>query len=263
MFNFYNLCSGSSGNSSLIQTENSKILVDAGGSAKGITEALSSISVDISSLDAIVVTHEHLDHVKSLGTISKKYNIPVYANIETWNAMPEQKAKILDENQKTFEVNSQFQIRDVLLNPFSIPHDAANPCGFNFFHDGQKASIATDLGHITPDIMNNLAKSKFILLESNYDPNILKCSRYPYHLKLRISGPEGHLSNEVCGKVVSKLIPTGLTNVLLGHLSKENNFPELAYKTVAEEVLPSINNESDILIGVARRSGAPTTIHIA
>ncbi len=263
MFNFYNLCSGSSGNSSLIQTENSKILVDAGGSAKGITEALSSISVDISSLDAIVVTHEHLDHVKSLGTLSKKYNIPVYANIETWNAMPEQKAKILDENQKTFEVNSQFQIRDVLLNPFSIPHDAANPCGFNFFHDGQKASIATDLGHITPDIMNNLAKSKFILLESNYDPNILKCSRYPYHLKLRISGPEGHLSNEVCGKVVSKLIPTGLTNVLLGHLSKENNFPELAYKTVAEEVLPSINNESDILIDVAKRSGTPTTIHIA
>lgn len=263
MFNFYNLCSGSTGNSSLIQTENSKILIDAGGSAKKITEALSSINVDISSLDAILVTHEHIDHVQSLGTISKKYNIPVFANKETWEAMPDQKAKILDSNQKLFDVNSEFEIKDILLKPFSIPHDAANPCGFNFFHDNQKASIATDLGHITPEIMENLAKSKFILLESNYDPNILKCSKYPYALKLRISGPDGHLSNETCGKVVSKLIPTGLSNVLLGHLSKENNFPELAYKTVVEEVLPSLNNETDITIGVAKRVGSPTFINIA
>ena len=178
MFNFYNLCSGSTGNSSLIQTENSKILIDAGGSAKKITEALSSINVDISSLDAILVTHEHIDHVQSLGTISKKYNIPVFANKETWEAMPDQKAKILDSNQKLFDVNSEFEIKDILLKPFSIPHDAANTCGFNFFHDNQKASIATDLGHITPEIMENLAKSKFILLESNYDPNILKCSKF-------------------------------------------------------------------------------------
>ena len=263
MFNFYNLCSGSTGNSSLIQTENSKILIDAGGSAKKINEALSSINVDISSLDAILVTHEHIDHVQSLGTISKKYNIPVFANKETWNAMPDQKVKILSSNQQLFEVNSEFEIKDVLFKPFSIPHDAANPCGFNFFHDNKKASIATDLGHITPEIMENLSKSKFILLESNYDPNILKCSKYPYALKLRISGPDGHLSNETCGKVVSKLIPTGLSNVLLGHLSKENNFPELAYKTVAEEVLPSLNNESDIAIGVAKRVGQPTFINIA
>ena len=263
MFNFYNLCSGSSGNSSLLQTDNSKILIDAGGSAKRITEALSSVNVDISSIDAIIVTHEHIDHIQSLGTISKKYNIPVYANIETWNSMPEQKLKILEENQKTFIVNTEFEIKDVLLKPFSIPHDAANPCGFSFFHDEKKASIATDLGHITPEIMDNLSRSKFILLEANYDPNILKCSRYPYPLKLRISGPEGHLSNETCGKVVSKLIPTGLSNVLLGHLSKENNFPELAYKTVAEEVLPKLNNDSDISLGVAKRTGAPTIINIA
>lgn len=263
MFKFYNLCSGSTGNSSLIQTENSKILIDAGGSAKKITEALSSINIDISSLDAILVSHEHVDHIQSLGTISKKYNIPVYANLETWNAMPDQKVKILPENQKIFIANKSFEIRDIMLQPFSIPHDAANPCGFSFFHDGQKASIATDLGHITPDIMQNLSQSKFILLEANYDPNILKCSKYPYSLKMRISGPDGHLSNETCGKVVSKLIPLGLTSVLLGHLSKENNFPELAYKTVAEEVLPKLNNESDISIGVAKRFGSPTIIDIA
>lgn len=263
MFNFYNLCSGSSGNSSLIQTENTKILIDAGGSAKRITEALSSINVDISSLDAILVTHEHVDHVQSLGTISKKYNIPVYANKETWNAMPDQKLKVLNENQKKFIINDDFEIKDILLKSFSIPHDAANPCGFSFIHNGIKASIATDLGHITPEIMQNLEKSSFILLEANYDPNILKYSKYPYSLKLRISGPDGHLSNETCGKVVSKLIPTGLSSVLLGHLSKENNFPELAYKTVAEEVFSDLTNESDISIGVAKRTGTPTFINIA
>ena len=125
MFNFYNLCSGSSGNSSLLQTDNSKILIDAGGSAKRITEALSSVNVDISSIDAIIVTHEHIDHIQSLGTISKKYNIPVYANIETWNSMPEQKLKILEENQKTFIVNTEFEIKDVLLKSFwTVKRDA-------------------------------------------------------------------------------------------------------------------------------------------
>ena len=263
MFKFCSLFSGSSGNCLLVESEDSKVLIDAGGSAKKIVDALSLVGVKPEDLKAIVVTHEHSDHVKSLGTLSKKFNIPVFANTETWDAMPEQKEKILVENQKTFIVNKDFEIADLKFSPFNIPHDAANPCGFNIFHDNQKISIATDLGHITPEIMSHLEKSCFALLESNYDLNVLKCSRYPYALKQRIAGPLGHLSNDTSGKVISKLVDSGLKNVLLGHLSKENNFPELAYKTVAEEVLTNRNNESDIHIGVARRDCPSSVIDIA
>lgn len=263
MFKFCSLFSGSTGNSLLIESDNSKILVDAGESAKKIVSALSLVNVDISDIDAILVTHEHSDHVKSLGTLSKKYNIPVYANQNTWNAMPEQKEKILEDNQNTFIVNDTFEIKDLSFNPFSIPHDAADPCGFNVFHKNNKMSIATDLGHITPSIMNNLEKSSFIHLESNYDPNILKYSSYPLYLKQRITGPEGHLSNNNSGEIISKLIKTGLSSVMLGHLSKENNFPELAYKTVVEEIISNHHDESDIQIRVAKRDGPSSIIDIA
>ena len=156
MLKFCSLFSGSTGNCLFVESENSKILIDAGGSAKKITSALSLIGVAPEEIDGIIVTHEHSDHVQSLGTMSKKFNIPVFANKETWNAMPEQKAKILDDNQMFFSVGNEFEIKDLKINPFSIPHDAANPCGFNIFKDSKKISIATDLGHITPDLMQHL-----------------------------------------------------------------------------------------------------------
>lgn len=263
MFKFCSLFSGSTGNSLLIETDNSKILIDAGESAKKIVSALSLLNVDITDINAILVTHEHSDHVKSLGTLSKKYNIPVYATQNTWNAMPEQKEKILQENQNTFIVNKDFEVNDLSFTPFHIPHDAADPCGFNISHKNNKISIATDLGHITPEIMNNLEKSSFILLESNYDPNILKYSKYPFYLKQRIAGPEGHLSNNTSGEIISNLMKTGLNSVMLGHLSKENNFPELAYKTVVEKIIDNHHDESDIRINVAKRDGPSSIINIA
>ena len=141
MFKFCSLFSGSTGNSLFVETENSKILVDAGESAKKIVSALSLIGIEVTDIDAILVTHEHIDHVKSLGTLSKKYNIPVYANENTWNAMPEQQGKILEENQKKFSVNKEFEIKDLTFQPFSIPHDAADPCGFNILHKKNKIVI--------------------------------------------------------------------------------------------------------------------------
>ncbi len=253
MFKFCSLYSGSTGNSLFIETNDTRILVDTGESCKKITEALSNIDVSMDSINAIIVTHEHIDHVKGLGTISKKFNIPVYANSETWDAMPLQKDKIDEINIRTFNLNESFEIRDLKINPFSIPHDAANPCGFNIYYNDNKISIATDLGHINSEILHNLENSSFILLESNYDPNILKCSPYPYHLKQRISGPNGHLSNDIAGKTISHLINTGLKQVMLGHLSKENNFPELAYKTVVETLLENNYDESSIRLSVAKR----------
>lgn len=252
MFQFCSLYSGSSGNCSFVQTNNTKILIDAGESAKKIGEALNSINVDPSSIDAILITHEHSDHIKGLGVFSKKFQIPVYANLETWNAMPKQKEKIDENNIHIFEFD-KFNIGDIEVKPFSIPHDAANPCGFNLYHDNKKMSIATDIGHMTKDVINHLTDSSFMLLEANYEPEILKCSSYPYLLKERIKGPNGHLSNSDAGKTISYLMNHGLNNVMLGHLSKENNFPELAYKTVVEELMENQVSENSLHLSVANR----------
>lgn len=260
MFKFCSLYSGSSGNSLFVQTDNTKILVDAGESAKKIETALNSININIDEIDAILVTHEHSDHVKGIGTISKKFNIPIYANKETWEAMPAIAEKIQEKN--TFNIEEKFEIGDLKIYPFSIPHDAVNPCGFNLFYDNEKISIATDIGHMDKKIVHNLEGSSFILLESNYDPNILSYSKYPYHLKQRIAGPKGHLSNELAGKTISYLLNTGLKSVMLGHLSKESNFPELAYKTVIDELYANNFDENKIRIGVAERSGPSEILNL-
>ena len=189
MFQFCSLYSGSSGNCSLVQTENTKILIDVGQSSKKIAEALSSMDIDPYSINGILVTHEHSDHVKGLGVFSKKYNVPVYANLETWNAMTNQKEKVASENVKLFSFN-KFSIGDIDIRPFAIPHDAANPCGFNVYHKDKKLSLATDIGHINKSIMDCLMSSNFLLLEANYEPEVLRCSKYPYMLKSRISGPK-------------------------------------------------------------------------
>ena len=173
MFNFCNLYSGSSGNSSLIETENTKILIDAGVSSKKIETALSTLNVEPNSLDGILITHEHTDHVQGLGTFVKKFNVPVYVNSKTLDAMPKQKDKISTNNIKIFNINEKFEIGDLQIKSFPIPHDAANPCGFNIYKANQKISIATDIGHMTKDIVKNLEDSIFILLESNYDPEVL------------------------------------------------------------------------------------------
>ncbi len=263
MFEFCSLYSGSSGNSLFIQSKKTHILIDAGESARKIENALSSIDVAPNTLDAIIITHEHMDHVKSLGTLVKKYNIPVYATKETWNSMPDQANKINSNLQKYYFPSDELKIGDIKVNPFSIPHDASNPCGFNISNGTNQISIATDLGHITKDIVERLEKSSFILLESNYDPEILKFSRYPYYLKKRISGEYGHLSNQDAGKLIAYLSTKNLKSVMLGHLSKENNFPELAYKTVADELINRNFDLSKIKINVASREKPSKIIKIS
>lgn len=261
MLNFCSLYSGSSGNCLFIESENTKLLVDAGVSLKKIEEGLTSLNIEPSSLDAVLITHEHSDHIKGLSVLSKKYNIPVFANKETWNFLP--KDKIIEENQKQFNMYKEFKIGDLNILPFEIPHDAINPSGFNISVGNSKISVATDLGHVTQEIFNLLKNSKFIMLESNYDPEVLKCSSYPYKLKTRIAGPNGHLSNNTAGKVISRLVNNGLKSVMLGHLSKETNFPELAMRTVIEE-LQSCNISHDAInLNIATRICPSTIINIA
>ena len=262
MLKFCSLYSGSSGNSLYVEAENTKLLIDAGESSKKIENALNGLNVDIHDIDAILVTHEHSDHIKGLATLAKKFNIPVYANQETWEAMPEIAEKVQLSKQNKFIPYKKFDIGDFKILPFQIPHDAANPCGFNLFYGNQKISIATDLGHIDTKLIKYLEESRFILLEANYDPNILKYSKYPYPLKQRIAGPNGHLSNEMAGKTISYLMKSGLSKVLLGHLSKENNFPELAYQTVIDELCNNNFDENQLSISVASRSTPSRIINL-
>ena len=200
MLNFCSLYSGSSGNSLFVQTDNTKLLIDAGVSSKKIEKALTDIDVDPSSLDGILVTHEHSDHVQGLGTFSKKFDLPVFVNQETLDAMPKQRDKIADKNIKKFKVAEKFSVGDLDINPFSIPHDAVNPCGFTILNENKKISIATDIGHMTNDILKNLEESLFVMLESNYDPEVLKCSSYPFSLKSRIAGPSRTFVKSNCWK---------------------------------------------------------------
>ena len=262
MFKFCSLYSGSSGNSLFIETQNTKLLIDAGVSSKKIENALNDINIDPSTLDGILVTHEHIDHVQGLGTLSKKFDLPVFVNQETLDAMPKQKDKISEKNVKTFKISDKFEIRDLEIKPFSIPHDAANPCGFNIWKDNKKISIATDIGHMTNPILKSLEESLFIMLEANYDPEVLRCSPYPFTLKSRIAGPTGHLPNEMAGKTISHLLKSGLKNAMLGHLSKQSNFPELAYKTVVDELISNNYNEDCISLSVASRDNHSKIITI-
>ena len=263
MFNFTSLYSGSSGNCLLIQSNNTNILVDAGVSQQKISAALASFSLTFENIDAIVVTHEHADHISSVGSISKRYDIPVYINSETLSAVPVQKDKIKDSNKRIFVPGKLFQINDISVKGFSIPHDAANPCGFNFYHRDKKLTIATDIGHMNNRLINELKDSSFVLIEANYDPDILKYSRYPYQLKQRILGDYGHLSNETTGKTLAELTTKhSLKSAMLGHLSKENNFPELALKTVSDELKKKNITSKDLSITVASRDYPSKTIEL-
>ena len=262
MFKFCNLYSGSSGNCSFVGTDNINILIDCGESQKKISDALESIGKNINKIDAIIVTHEHSDHVKNLGAISKKYNIPVYANEKTFENMLEQTSLIDEKNKKIFNTDDHFEIGDLKIYPFHIPHDAAEPCGYNIYNEDKKISIATDIGHMDNNILKKLEESQFLLLESNYEPEILKYAKYPYYLKQRIAGPNGHLSNQEAGLTITKLVYSGVNNIMLGHLSKQTNFPELAYKTVMEEIIKSKIN-SELSLNVASRLKPSKVIEVS
>ena len=163
MFNFCSLYSGSSGNSLFVETENTKLLIDAGVSCRKIETALNNLNINPASINGILITHEHSDHIQGLGTFAKKYDLPIFANQKTLDAMPKQIEKIKEKNIKKFVIEEKFEIGDIKIKPFSIPHDAANPCGFNLFKDNKKLSIATDIGHMTNGILKNLEDSIFIL----------------------------------------------------------------------------------------------------
>ncbi|MCX7749861.1 MAG: MBL fold metallo-hydrolase [Clostridia bacterium] len=244
MIKFCSLYSGSSGNSIFLSDGNTKVLIDAGLSGKKIIEALCTIGENPVELSAILISHEHSDHIRGAGILSRKFDIPIYANEATWSAMEKWIGPVNVKNKIYFETGMEFVIGDIGIKAFSIPHDASEPVGFNFFMHNKKITTATDIGHITKPLLENLIDSHILLLESNHDVEMLKVGPYPWMLKKRIMGDWGHLSNETAAKVVAYLAEKGTKRFVLGHLSRENNFPELAYQTAL-----NILNEKNIKIG--------------
>ncbi len=229
---FCSLASGSSGNCHLINDGESSILIDVGLSGVRIENKLKEIDIDPGSLTAILVSHEHNDHICGVGVLSRRYNIPIYANRGTWEGMGTKIGEIRENNIKCFNSGEDFNIKDFNIRSYDISHDANEPVGFSIEKDDVKISIVTDLGYIDENITKQVGGSDLVVLESNHDEEMLKVGRYPYYLKRRILSDVGHLSNEAAGDAIIDLVNENVRSILLAHLSKENNFPELAVTTI-------------------------------
>lgn len=251
-FIFAPLFSGSSGNALLVQRDDTSVLVDAGLAGKRISEEMAKAGVEIAKLNAIFVTHEHSDHIAGIGVLMRKFHVPVYATEQTWKAILEKMDRIPTELMRYVESGQEVQVGALCAKPFSIPHDAACPVGYTFTGGGKKLAIATDLGCIEDGWMDAVSGADMLLLESNHDVDMLRAGRYPYELKMRILGNKGHLSNDAAGAAAVQLCAQGVKQILLGHLSAENNFPELAWESVAMQLRQAGVN---IPLGVASRSG--------
>ncbi|MBN2260772.1 MAG: MBL fold metallo-hydrolase [Clostridiales bacterium] len=230
---YCSLASGSAGNCHFISTETTHIILDFGMSTRYVKNSLEAIGFDIADVQGVFITHEHSDHIKGLKTFIKNYNIPVYMNKCTFDFVKE---KVREEDWDKViivEGNIDMIIGDISIVNFDISHDAAHPTGYNFFHMDKKLSIVTDIGIMTDEVVSFLEQSNFLVIEANHDVNMLMFGPYPYYLKRRINSEIGHLSNEEAAKTVFKVYKTGkLKNVVLAHLSRENNMPELAHLTV-------------------------------
>ena len=262
--NLCSIASGSSGNCIYTGTDKTGILIDAGISAKRIEQGLASVDRNIKDIKGIFISHEHSDHIKGLGVLARKHHIPIYGTKGTIQAI--KKCTSLGEIDRDLyhEIlpDENVQIEDLIIQPFRISHDAAEPVAYRMESGGKSAAIATDLGFYTQKIVDKLQKLDVLLLESNHDTHMVEVGGYPYHLKQRILSDRGHLSNESAGKLLCHLLHDDLKAVFLGHLSKDNNYDELAYETVKLEI--AFGSEKykpdDFLIEVAKREAVSRMI---
>ncbi|MDO4291655.1 MAG: MBL fold metallo-hydrolase [Eubacteriales bacterium] len=252
------IASGSSGNCIYAGTETTHVLVDAGISGKRVENGLNQIGLTGHDIDGILITHEHNDHIAGLGVLSRRYGIPIYATPGTAAAIRSCRSLGVIPEELFCEVHADqpFAIKDLCINPMQISHDAAEPVGYRFSYGSRRAAVCTDLGTYNEYTVECLKGMDVLLLEANHDVNMLQVGSYPYYLKQRILGNRGHLSNENSGRLLSRVLHDHLQRVILGHLSHENNLPELAYETVRMEIDLADNpyRAGDFPIQVARRS---------
>lgn len=261
------IASGSSGNCIYVGTDATHILVDVGISGKRTEEGLNTLGLTCRDIDGIFITHEHIDHISGLGVLARKYGIPIFATKGTIAAIKQTKSVgAIDEDLfQPICADEKLIVKDMTLNPMQISHDAAEPVAYRISHGNKKIAIITDLGTYNDYTVECLKGMDALLLEANHDVNMLQVGPYPYYLKQRILGNRGHLSNELSGRLLSELLHDKMQAVVLGHLSKENNLPELAYETVRLEITMADNEykAADFPISVAKRSDVSPVIHIA
>ena len=254
MRRFCSLQSGSNGNALYFENGKTKLLIDCGISAKRVAERLSELGVAAEELDGILVTHEHSDHVAGSRVFTKRFGTPVYATAGTLEAMEEQRGSVESEIH-ILQPGQFFDIGSVTVQPFELPHDAREPVGYILHAGGRKVAIATDMGKICENIALEMKNSNFVFLESNYDEMMLKTGRYHPQLKRRILGSEGHFSNDQAAKFAAALVRSGTGNIMLGHLSANNNRPPLAFGRVSEEIRQQgAEIGGDVILDVASRS---------
>lgn len=232
------IASGSSGNCIYVGSDSHHLLIDAGISGKRVEAGLQDLELSGKDIDGILLTHEHSDHIKGLGVLARKYGLPIYATPGTAGAVKAMKSlgKIDESLFVEIQADRDFEIGDLKISPFHISHDAADPVAYRIACGEKKMAVATDLGIYTDYTIEHLKGLDVLLLEANHDIHMLQVGAYPYPLKQRISGELGHLSNESAGKLLCQVLHDNMKAVMLGHLSKENNYAELAYETVKLEI---------------------------
>ncbi len=263
---FVPLSSSSKGNCLFLSYNGTKILIDVGMTCKKVTERLGQIGVELSEIDGIFITHHHGDHIAGLDVIYRKHNIPIYATEKTWQYLIRHN-KVKDIKQSHINYIYTYEnisLNDIFIKPFNVPHDACCTVGYSIYLkglDGYKVSIATDFGHVTEEIIDNLQETNLLFLESNHDIEMLENGKYPRDLKDRVLGKRGHISNVTAGELITKIYHKGLEYIFLGHLSEDNNIPLIAYDTVAT-ILESheIIVNKDLELKVADRTLISETI---
>lgn len=232
------IASGSSGNCICVGSDNTHVLIDVGVSGKRIENGLNEIELKTSEMQGILITHEHIDHIAGLGVLARRYGIPIFATEKTINAILNTKSvgKIDEDLFQIIKPGRRFSIGELMFNPISISHDAADPVAYKVMNEDKSVAVITDLGNYNQALVDELQGLDALLLEANHDVKMLQTGVYPYPLKQRILSDRGHLSNERSGQLLSELLHDKFGTVVLGHLSKENNYEELAYEAVRLEV---------------------------
>lgn len=257
------LMSGSSGNAIYIESQKAKVLIDAGQAGKTLTRALrESCGVDPGDLDAILITHAHRDHIHGAGIMSRKYDLPLYATEGTWCEMEPLVGKIKPEKQMYLQNNASLELGDLKIETFPTSHDAMEPVGFICGYGDKSVGIATDSGVFTTAMGNKLRNVACLVLEANHDTEMLNKGPYPWYLKRRIASILGHLSNESAGGALLRTMGEKTKNVILAHLSEENNRPALALQTVLEILGKNQVSLEEVDITVAPRYRAGMCIRI-
>ncbi len=260
----FSIASGSSGNCICVGNDSDHIMIDCGISGKRIEEGMNAMDYATKDMDGILVTHEHADHIAGLGVIARRYGLPIYASKGTIDAIGriKQVGKIDESLFHEVRANEDFTIGSLIIHPIEISHDAAEPLAFVVRDEKASVGVLTDLGVYNDYIVENMNGMDAVLLEANHDVRMLEAGPYPYHLKRRILGMRGHLSNESSGQLLGRILHDGMKRILLGHLSKENNYEELCLETVGLEVSMGDNpyKAGDFHITVAKRDCASERI---